>query len=196
MHHPGYQHFNMHPAHCRWRTLTKWTGAARQAIHQIAFLESDPSFCCVSGLDQEVTCARWGKPPSSARPFPNGTDEAGAAPAPAPPTPGVWARLGLSAVCMLALPARLAWAPGLCRRSAARMLAPLTQCHAPSSSAVLALTCCAVSAADVVAYRGDARWLGVAKAAGADVLAGLAASGNVVYADLQLTGQQHTQDGE
>ncbi|KAF8065467.1 hypothetical protein HT031_003068 [Scenedesmus sp. PABB004] len=31
-------------------------------------------------------------------------------------------------------------------------------------------------------FRGDARWLGVSKAPGADVLAGFAASGNVVYA--------------
>ncbi len=33
-------------------------------------------------------------------------------------------------------------------------------------------------------FRGDSRWLGVAKAAGADVLAGLGASGNLVYASV------------
>jgi hypothetical protein len=38
------------------------------------------------------------------------------------------------------------------------------------------------AAAGLLSFRGDGRWLGVSKAAGADVLAGFAASGSVVYA--------------
>jgi hypothetical protein len=38
------------------------------------------------------------------------------------------------------------------------------------------------AATGLLGFRGDGRWLGVSKAAGADVLAGFAASGNLVYA--------------
>lgn len=41
------------------------------------------------------------------------------------------------------------------------------------------------AAGGAFSYRGDSRWLGVAKAAGADVLAGFSASGRVTYARIE-----------
>ena len=75
---------------CRWRPHTKWGGAARQPIHYLSFLGLEPHACAVSGLDHEVLCARWDKPPSVARKFETAADEVQPLPAVTGQQPGGW----------------------------------------------------------------------------------------------------------
>ena len=94
---------------------------------------------CASGLDSEVVCGRWGKPPPpvAVRPYGSAAVHQGVADA-AGGGGGGAARGGDD---------EDGGGPG---------------------------AACAFS------FRGDSRWLGVAKAGGADIFAGLAASGAVV----------------
>jgi hypothetical protein len=114
------------PAPTRWRCIDKWSGAARQAIHHLSFLESNPNYACASGLDSEVVCGSWALPPPpvAVKPYTVAPTEAEAA------------------------------APAAAPRG------------------------------HTFSFKGDSRWLGVTKAAGADTLAGFAASGWVTYARL------------
>jgi len=118
----------------RWRLLDKWNGATRQAIHHLSFLDINPNFACVSGLDSEVVCGCWGKPPPpvSVKPYT-------VAPVPAPENDP----------------------PAAAGGNAARG-----------------------GGEGAFSFKGDSRWLGVAKAAGVDGLAGFAASGWVTYVKL------------
>ncbi|KIY98625.1 hypothetical protein MNEG_9338 [Monoraphidium neglectum] len=131
----------------RWRCTDKWTGATRQAVHHISFLESNPLYVCASGLDSEVVCGSWGKPPPPVAVRPYGTAAVHAA----------------ATAAAAEAPAAAAAAP---RPPAA------DDEDGPRAGG------------GAFSFRGDARWLGVTKAAGADVLAGLSASGAVVYAQI------------
>jgi hypothetical protein len=117
----------------RWRCTDKWGGATRQAIHQLSFLDSNPNYACVSGLDSEVVCGCWAVPPPpvAVRPYTVPAAEAAAAPAVA-----------------------------------------------------AAAAAAAAGGGNAFSFKGDSRWLGVAKAEGVDTLAGFAASGRVTYARL------------
>ncbi|KAF6263465.1 hypothetical protein COO60DRAFT_411654 [Scenedesmus sp. NREL 46B-D3] len=157
----------------KWKLLSKWGGATRLAIHSLSFLQADPRYAVLAGLDLEVLCGRWDKPGSSARAFQStaaaddGEPAAAAAAAAAKPT----------------IPAAPG-APG----SGDRTRAPAAAAAAVTGDGVgssggdggSANPTAAASAG--FSFRGDARWLGVSKAAGVDVLAGFAASGNLVYA--------------
>jgi hypothetical protein len=175
----------------KWRVVHKWHSATRLAIHSLSFLEKDPRCAVLAGLDLEVVCGRWDAPggnvnklfesSSAAKQAEDTAAAAGAA--------GAGVEPGASGAAGNAAPG----APGSGDRSrkgsSAAVLAAGGKPTAPTGRAVgpsgVGMGMDEVegpSAAGLFSFRGDGRWLGVSKAVGADVLAGYAASGNLVYA--------------
>jgi len=174
----------------KWRVVSKWPGATRLAIHSLSFLDTDPHCAVLAGLDLEVVCGRWDAPGSNARPFESSrpADEAAAA---ASSAGGAAAGGGggksegqAGSGDKAHKPAALG-APGSGDRS--RRGAPAAAAAAGGGGVGMDVDDGEGSAGGsggVLSFRGDGRWLGVAKAAGEDVLAGFAASGNLVYAHI------------
>lgn len=175
----------------KWRVVSKWPGATRLAIHSLSFLDTDPRCAVLAGLDLEVVCGRWDAPSSNARPFESSrpADEAAAA---ASTAGGAAARGGGKLEGQAGdgdkahKPAALG-APGSGDRS--RRGAPAAAAAAGGGGGGVGMDVddgegSAGGSGGVLSFRGDGRWLGVAKAAGEDVLAGFAASGNLVYAHI------------
>lgn len=182
----------------KWRVVHKWHSATRLAIHSLSFLERDPRCAVLAGLDLEVVCGRWDAPggnvnklfdPSSAA---TQAEDTGAAAAAAAGRDAAGAEPGAIGVAAHAAPG----APGSGDRSRkgsnAAVLAAGGKPTAPTGRAVGPNLGGGVGmdvdegegsgATGLLSFRGDGRWLGVSKAVGADVLAGYAASGNLVYA--------------
>lgn len=177
----------------KWRTVSKWHGATRLAIHSVSFLDCDPRCAVLAGLDLEVVVGRWDSPGSNARVFESGRkqdgDEAAAIAGAAGAAGGSRGQVDAAAAAAaggssLAPKHAAQGAHGSgdgSRRSGGQKAGAagggggmdLDDGEGPSAASAGALT-----------FRGDGRWLGVSKAVGADVLAGFAASGNLVYARL------------
>ncbi|WIA36868.1 hypothetical protein OEZ86_008119 [Tetradesmus obliquus] len=155
----------------KWKLLSKWGGATRLAIHSLSFLQSDPRYAVLAGLDLEVLCGRWDKPGSNARAFQ--TSAAAAA------EDGEAAAAAVKVTAAAAAPG----APGSGDRTRGAAAAAAAAAAGDGGASVEGGA--AAGAAAGVSFRGDARWLGVSKAAGVDVLAGFAASGNLVYARMR-----------
>lgn len=174
----------------KWRVVHKWHSATRLAIHSLSFLERDPRCAVLAGLDLEVVCGRWDAPggnvnklfdPSSAvKPAEAtaaaGEDAAGLEPgasgavgnaAPGAPGSGDRSRKGSNAAVLAA---------------GGKAAAPTGRAVGPTGMGMDVDEGQGPSAAGLFSFRGDGRWLGMSKAVGADVLAGYAASGNLVYA--------------
>lgn len=126
----------------KWRTLTKWSGATRLAIHRLLFLDCDPTYAVLAGLDMEVLCGRWDKSGSNSRAFQAGIPDEDNQPIAAAPGPGSGGK----------------------------------------TTEVTQTAKGAGHTAGGFSFRSASRWLGVSKTAGSDVLAGFAASGDLVYA--------------
>jgi hypothetical protein len=164
--------------------VTKWGGAARLAIHSVAFLDADPHCAVLAGLDMEVLCGRWDKPGSASRPFQStgiaagGEDAGGQAAATAA---GGGGGRAAAAAAAGAHGSRDGSKRGTSAAAAAAAAGGDGGDAADGAGSLEAGggTCAATA---VFSYRGDGRWLGVSKAAGSDVLAGFASSGNLVYA--------------
>lgn len=109
----------------KWRTLTKWSGATRLAIHSLAFLDQDPQYAVLAGLDMEVLCDQWDKPSSNSRAFQSkvpAEDDLPTASAAAPGAPGSGDRTRSSAAAAAAAGSDAAVSGGFAFRGDSRWL--------------------------------------------------------------------------
>jgi hypothetical protein len=42
-----------------WKSITRWSNCLKYEITSLHFLDSDPRYCLVSGMDYEVACGSW-----------------------------------------------------------------------------------------------------------------------------------------
>ncbi len=42
-----------------WKSINRWTNCLKYEITSVHFLDSDPRYCLVSGMDYEVACGAW-----------------------------------------------------------------------------------------------------------------------------------------
>jgi hypothetical protein len=169
---PTLRHYLTAPTSPRWRCTDKWAGATRQAIHHISFLDSNPAYVCASGLDSEVVCGCWGKPPPPVSVRPYGIAAAAAAAAGEGNAAGGGGGGGSAAGATDGVAAAAPGPSGAAapRHAAAGGGADDDDGPGPSGGAF--------------SFRSDSRWLGVAKSAAADTLAGVTAAGSIVYAEV------------
>jgi WD40 repeat protein len=137
-----------------WRAIARWNNCLKYEATSLHFLSSNPSYCVAGGLDYEVVCGKWGGDRKNR--FGGGHR-----------TKNSENAADGDGGSNIAEPATTT-APAL----------DTTDNHTTR------LTSTTTNKSSTISFRGDSRWMGLSKAHGSDIVAGLTESKQLYIAEL------------
>ena len=141
-----------------WRTIDRWNNCLKYEATSLHFLNSNPSYCVSCGLDYEVVCGKWGGDKRNR--LGGGHRTKNNAPENENDGGGGGGSGGDGGGLEITV-------------------SPPTENHTTRT----APTAKEANKASTVSFRGDSRWMGLAKAHGKDIVAGLTESKNIYIAE-------------
>jgi WD40 repeat protein len=138
-----------------WRTIDRWNNCLKYEATSLQFLSSNPSYCVVCGLDYEVVCGKWGGDRKNRIGGGHRTATNGGGAADGDKN----CNGGLSI-------------------TTAAVDNSLTDNHTTRIQST------STSKSSNISFRGDSRWMGLAKAHGKDIVAGMTESKQLYVAEL------------
>ncbi len=142
-----------------WRAIDRWNNCLKYEATSLHFLSSNPSYCVVGGLDYEVVCGKWGGDRKNRVGGGHRTKVSGGGGVGADGENGGGIENG-----------------GL-DTTTGKTPAAETDNHTTRTTST------ATNKSTNISFRGDSRWMGIAKAHGRDIVAGLTESKQLYVAE-------------